>query len=107
MAILYIETNFVVGAARGQDPDADALLGVPSKALRILLPSVCVMETLSREESLDRTQRCGGEAKGFLSANKTDFDTPEVRRALQHAGITHYFTATGHALGWARAGCRE
>lgn len=208
MAILYIETNFVVGAARGQDPDADALLEMPSALLRIALPSVCVMETWSRYERLAWTharfdeqaksyindlkgdvtslsarvmtrsleqslsakaalmnetrdlfngvlaklvgrpgdasrvelvplaedvlaawlardpvlkeptdalilaivlahaRRWPADAKGFLSANKTDFDTPEVRQALRSAGITHYFKETAHALGWARAGCR-
>jgi hypothetical protein len=208
MAILYLETNFVVGAARGQDRDADALLGVPSSALRLVMPSVCVMETLSREEGLagthtrfelqaksyindlkgnvsspsakavtsaleqsisaraallnetrenfnavltklvsgpdgtsrvelialttgvlatwlageivlreptdalildivlDHARRYRDEAKGFLSANKTDFDTPEVKHALRRSGITHYFKETGHALGWVRAGCR-
>jgi hypothetical protein len=207
MAILYIETNFVVGAARGQDPDADALLDFPG-ALRLALPSVCVMETWSRYERLawtharfdeqaksyindlkadvvsasakamtssleqslsaraalidetrasfngtlsklvgelggvsrvelialttnvlatwltgkvtlreptdalildiilDHATRWPEEAKGFLSANKTDFDTPEVRRALRGAGISHYFKETSHSLGWARAGCR-
>jgi hypothetical protein len=38
-------TNFVVGAARGRDRDADALLDLPGDTLRLALPSVCIMET--------------------------------------------------------------
>jgi len=80
MAILYIETNFIVGAARSQDPDADALLGVPSALLRIALPSVCVMETLSREERLAGTHaRFEAQAKSYINDLRGDVASPSAK----------------------------
>lgn len=45
--ILYLETNFVVGAGTGQDAYADQLLRVSLERLRLILPAICVMESLS------------------------------------------------------------
>lgn len=45
--ILYLETNFIIGAALGRDKKADALLQVPSADLQIILPAVSVMEAWS------------------------------------------------------------
>jgi len=45
--ILYLETNFIIGAATGRDEHAFELLRVPADKLRIALPSVCIMESLS------------------------------------------------------------
>lgn len=42
--ILYLETNFIVGAAFGQDEKANILLQIPPAELQIALPSVCIME---------------------------------------------------------------
>ena len=42
--VLYLETNFIVGAAFGQDEKADILLQIPTAELQIALPSVCIME---------------------------------------------------------------
>jgi hypothetical protein len=42
--IVYIETNFILAAATGQDPDADTLIATEPARLRIGMPSVCVME---------------------------------------------------------------
>ncbi len=49
--ILYLETNFILGAAFDQEKKADALLQVPSTDLQIVLPSVCIMEAWSNFES--------------------------------------------------------
>jgi hypothetical protein len=80
MAILYIETNFVVGAARGQDPHADALLALPATTLRIALPSVCVMETWSRYERLAGAHtRFEEHAKGYISELRGDVGSASAR----------------------------
>ena len=42
--VLYLETNFIVGAAFGQDEKADILLQIPTAELQIALPAVCIME---------------------------------------------------------------
>ena len=42
--ILYIETNFIIRAAKGRDQRAEDLLDVPPEKLTIALPDVCLME---------------------------------------------------------------
>ncbi len=46
-AILYLETNFIIGASLGRDKKAEALLQVSSADLQIILPSICIMEAWS------------------------------------------------------------
>jgi hypothetical protein len=45
--ILYVETNFVIGIAKGQDPDGAAFLGDAFHDVELIVPSVCFMEALS------------------------------------------------------------
>ncbi|MDB5289288.1 MAG: hypothetical protein JWL69_529 [Phycisphaerales bacterium] len=42
--IAYIETNFIMASATGQDADTLALLAIDPAKLRICIPTVCVME---------------------------------------------------------------
>ena len=56
MALLYLETNFPIGIAKGQDPDADALLASPPPSVRLAIPSICYMEAFSVLEA-ERKQR--------------------------------------------------
>jgi len=60
--ILYIETNFIAGAAMGRDAYTDALLRASAPGLRLALPAVCIMEAWSvfederkRRNSFDNT----------------------------------------------------
>lgn len=55
-AILYVETNFVIGIAKGQDPDALRLLSEGVPGLKIVIPAVCVMEAFSTW-SIDKKAR--------------------------------------------------
>lgn len=48
--ILYLETNFIMGAAMERDVSADLLLRLASAELRIALPAVCLMEAWSSFE---------------------------------------------------------
>lgn len=45
--ILYLETNFLIGAASGQDASAKELLQTSAESLRLVLPDICVMEAFS------------------------------------------------------------
>ena len=42
--ILYLETNFVMSLARGQELRASEVLALPEGLLRIAMPDVCLME---------------------------------------------------------------
>lgn len=54
--IVYIETNFIIGAAAGRDPYCDDLLRIPSDDLRVVMPGACVMEACTWIEG-ERTRR--------------------------------------------------
>lgn len=49
-ALVYIETNFLMSFAEGRDPATRSLLVNPPMGTQLLLPSICVMEALSRLE---------------------------------------------------------
>ncbi len=45
--ILYIETNFVIGIAKGQDPEGKRLIKPGFDDIQLAMPGVCFMEALS------------------------------------------------------------
>ena len=45
--ILYVETNFVVGVAKGQDPEGGRLLEEDDDWVTLVFPTVCFMESFS------------------------------------------------------------
>ena len=47
MTILYIETNFLMAIAKGQDLQAETLLCRPPCSVRILIPNICYIEAIS------------------------------------------------------------
>ena len=64
MAILYIETNFLMSIATGRDPDANHLLLSVPTSVRIAIPAICCMEALSAlEDEIKRRNRFADEQK--------------------------------------------
>ncbi|MBD2142057.1 hypothetical protein H6F39_11980 [Anabaena sp. FACHB-1250] len=47
MTILYIETNFLMSIAEGQDPQADLLLFNPPPSIQIYIPNICYIESMA------------------------------------------------------------
>jgi hypothetical protein len=47
VTILYVETNFVVAIAKGQDTEVDRLLESPPHSTQIHVPSACLIEALA------------------------------------------------------------
>lgn len=47
MTILYIETNFLIAIAKGQDLQADLLISNPDPSVRIFIPNICYAEAVS------------------------------------------------------------
>jgi hypothetical protein len=45
--LIYLETNWIIGAVMGQDSGADDLLASASDRVKLALPDVCVMEAIS------------------------------------------------------------
>ncbi|MCL1473662.1 PIN domain-containing protein [Argonema antarcticum] len=62
--ILYVETNFLLSIAKGQDPEAPDLLLNPPSSVNIAIPSICYMEALSAlAEDLKYRKRFGDELR--------------------------------------------
>ncbi|MFN9401525.1 MAG: hypothetical protein ACK57T_17520, partial [Dolichospermum sp.] len=47
MTILYIETNFLMTIAKGQDTRADNLLYNPLRSLKMFIPHICYIEAIT------------------------------------------------------------
>ncbi|BAZ26583.1 hypothetical protein NIES4073_74910 [Kalymmatonema gypsitolerans NIES-4073] len=58
--ILYVEKNFLMGIAKGQDPQAEDLLRNTPNSVRLVIPSMCFVEaltTLEQEEKYNQDFR--------------------------------------------------
>ena len=76
--ILYIETNFLISIAKGQDPQADTLLQNTPSSVRIAIPSICYVEALSRwKDELKYSERFQSELKLRLNDANRDRTSPE------------------------------
>ncbi|WP_094348496.1 PIN domain-containing protein [Nostoc sp. 'Peltigera membranacea cyanobiont' 210A] len=52
--IIYVETNFLMSIAKGQDSQAQELLQNPPSSLRIVVPSICFVESLTTLEQEEK-----------------------------------------------------
>lgn len=52
--ILYIETNFLIGIAKGQDSQAEDLLQNTPLSVRLVMPSICYVEALTALEQEEK-----------------------------------------------------
>ena len=83
--ILYLETNFIVGAALGRDKTSDALLQASSTDLQIALPSVCVMEAGSVfEDERKRRNAFRQTLDQQISQLRRDETSPHAKALFQY-----------------------
>lgn len=83
MAILYIETNFLISIATGRDPEADELLLNPPASVKIAIPGICCMEAFSwLEEEQKRRRRFRDELKKQISQLKRDLTSSSAQSLL-------------------------
>ncbi len=54
---LYVETNFLMAYAKGQDPFADTLLDFELWPFRLAIPNICIMESLSVLNNESKSRR--------------------------------------------------
>ncbi|MCC5620430.1 PIN domain-containing protein [Nostoc sp. CHAB 5715] len=52
--IIYVETNFLMSIAKGQDSQAQELLQNTPSSLRIVVPSICFVESLTTLEQEEK-----------------------------------------------------
>lgn len=85
MAILYIETNFLMSIATGRDPDANNLLLSVPTSVNIAIPDICCMEALSAlEDEIKRRNRFFGEMQKQISQLKRDKTSPSAQSLVFH-----------------------
>jgi predicted nucleic acid-binding protein len=57
MVTLYLETNFLIGLARNQDPESHKLLDLAvADEAELAVPQVCLMEAITAVTSLVHRQ---------------------------------------------------
>jgi len=83
--ILYVETNFLIGIAKGQSPAAQALLASCPAQLRLAIPGVCFMEAYSvwKQESKQRRDFLGKLQQPIREASR-DVTSPSAKSLSFH-----------------------
>jgi hypothetical protein len=91
--ILYIETNFIVAAAKGQDAHIASIREGHRHDLRIIVPSVCVMEALSVFDAERKARnRFGNDLRTQIneaSRDTTSSNAASLVSALQEAHLAN------------------
>jgi rRNA-processing protein FCF1 len=85
VAILYIETNFLMSIATGRDPKANNLLLSVPTSVRIAIPAICCMEALSAlEGEIKRRNDFANKLTNQIRQLKRDLTSPYARSLLFH-----------------------
>lgn len=78
--VLYVETNFLMGVAMGQEAKGNDLLAAISADFRVLMPSGCYMESFSNIEHQKNLRN--------LFRNELDQQITQLRRDITSANAT-------------------
>ena len=85
MAILYIETNFLMSIATGREAEAIMLLRDLSSSVQLVIPSICYMESLSAlEDELKRQNYFKEQLSRQISETKRDVTSEQVASLSFH-----------------------
>ncbi|MBD2384566.1 PIN domain-containing protein [Cylindrospermum sp. FACHB-282] len=85
MPILYVETNFLMSIAKGQDLEADQLLRNSLASLHIVIPDICYIEAIKTYKILrkDRLQ-FETEMKKQINESSRDKTSTHAKSFLGH-----------------------
>jgi len=85
VAILYIETNFLMSIATGRDPKANNLLLSVPTSVRIAIPAICCMEALSAlEDEIKGRNRFANKLTEQIKQLKRDLTSLYAKSLLFH-----------------------
>jgi rRNA-processing protein FCF1 len=85
VAILYIETNFLMSIATGREAEAIMLLQDLSSSVKLVIPSICYMESLSAlEDELKRQNYFKEQLSRQISETKRDVTSEQVASLSFH-----------------------
>ena len=103
--ILYIETNFLMGIAKGQDPQAEIITlntDIIQEVLNRGILEKHIIDKIILECIVNHANLHPDEVKVFLSSNSHEFGKREVAEILQDANI-QYFKKTQNFIGWLKS----
>ena len=87
MAILYIETNFLMSIATGRDPQASTLLMQTPAYVQLTIPSICYMESFSAlEDEVKRHNYFKQQLKNQISEANRDLTSQHARSLFFNLG---------------------
>lgn len=82
--ILYLETNFILAMAKGQNGLADNILQNPTEDLTIALPSICLMESLVAWENQQKRSKSFRQAVQIeISEAKRNVRSEDARSVVE------------------------
>ena len=106
MAIVYIETNFLMSIATGREAEAIMLLRDLSSSVQLVIPSICYMEALSAlEDELKRQNSFKEQLSRQVSETKRDV-TSEYATSLSFY-LEESFISYGYRVGEIKSRLRE
>ena len=106
MAIVYIETNFLMSITTGREAEAIMLLRDLSSSVQLVIPSICYMEALSAlEDELKRQNSFGQQLSRQVSETKRDV-TSEYAASLSF-NLEESFIYYGYRVGEIKSRLRE
>jgi len=83
MVILYVETNFLMTVAKGQDTQADTLLQNTPPSVHLAVPAICYIEVLSIwEKEKEYSQQFRKELDKQINDSARDNTSPHAKSLL-------------------------
>lgn len=81
--IVYVETNFLLGIAKGQDSRSDELFSLSADKLRIALPAISIMEAWSYiEAERKRRSKFDEDLQSHIHETSRDLTSAHARSLL-------------------------
>lgn len=85
MVILYVETNFLMAIAKGQDLEAENLLRYLPPSIRIVISNICYIEALNRwEKEKYYAQEFEKELNKQINNSERDLTSPNAHSFLMY-----------------------
>ncbi len=106
MAIVYIETNFLMTITTGREAEAIMLLRDLSSSVQLVIPSICYMEALSAlEDELKRQNSFGQQLSRQISETKRDVTSEHTASLSFH--LEESFILSRYRVGEIKSRLRE
>lgn len=106
MAIVYIETNFLMTIATGREAEAIMLLRDLSSSVQLVIPSVCYRSALSAlEDELKRQNSFGQQLSRQISETKRDVTSEHAASLSFH--LEESFILSRYRVGEIKSRLRE